>query len=47
MASDVLAAMDHLQLERAAFVGWSDGVPLQRPGKFNSVMRALLRKLPS
>ena len=25
MASDVLAVMDHLQLEKAAFVGWSDG----------------------
>jgi pimeloyl-ACP methyl ester carboxylesterase len=25
MASDVLAGMDHLQLEKAAFVGWSDG----------------------
>ena len=25
MASDVLAAMDHLHLEKAAFVGWSDG----------------------
>jgi len=25
MASDVLAEMDHLQVEKAAFVGWSDG----------------------
>jgi pimeloyl-ACP methyl ester carboxylesterase len=25
MASDVLAVMDALQLERAAIVGWSDG----------------------
>ena len=25
MASDVLAVMDHLQLEKAALVGWSDG----------------------
>jgi pimeloyl-ACP methyl ester carboxylesterase len=25
MASDILAVMDHLQLEKAAFVGWSDG----------------------
>jgi pimeloyl-ACP methyl ester carboxylesterase len=25
MASDVLAVMDHIQLEKAAFVGWSDG----------------------
>jgi pimeloyl-ACP methyl ester carboxylesterase len=25
MASDVLAVMDHLQLEKATFVGWSDG----------------------
>jgi pimeloyl-ACP methyl ester carboxylesterase len=25
MASDVLAVMDHLRLEKAAFVGWSDG----------------------
>jgi pimeloyl-ACP methyl ester carboxylesterase len=25
MASDVLAVMDHLQLRKAAFVGWSDG----------------------
>jgi pimeloyl-ACP methyl ester carboxylesterase len=25
MASDVLAVMDNLQLEKAAFVGWSDG----------------------
>ena len=25
MAFDVLAVMDHLQLEKAAFVGWSDG----------------------
>lgn len=25
MASDVLAVMDYLQLEKAAFVGWSDG----------------------
>src|ERR1700759_1252881 len=25
MASDVLAVMDSLQLERAALVGWSDG----------------------
>jgi pimeloyl-ACP methyl ester carboxylesterase len=25
MTSDVLAVMDHLQLEKAAFVGWSDG----------------------
>ena len=25
MASDVLAVMDHLQLAKAAFVGWSDG----------------------
>jgi pimeloyl-ACP methyl ester carboxylesterase len=25
MASDVLAVTDHLQLEKAAFVGWSDG----------------------
>jgi pimeloyl-ACP methyl ester carboxylesterase len=25
MASDVLAVMDHLHLEKAAFVGWSDG----------------------
>jgi pimeloyl-ACP methyl ester carboxylesterase len=25
MASDVLAVMDHLKLERASFVGWSDG----------------------
>jgi pimeloyl-ACP methyl ester carboxylesterase len=25
MASDVLAVMDHIQLKKAAFVGWSDG----------------------
>src|SRR5262245_32192030 len=25
MASDVLAVMDHLKLEKAAIVGWSDG----------------------
>ncbi len=25
MAADVLAVMDHLKLERASFVGWSDG----------------------
>jgi pimeloyl-ACP methyl ester carboxylesterase len=25
MASDVLAVMDHLQMEKAALVGWSDG----------------------
>src|SRR5580765_7246730 len=25
MANDVLAVMDHLSIERAAFVGWSDG----------------------
>jgi len=25
LASDVLAVMDHLQLQKAAFVGWSDG----------------------
>jgi pimeloyl-ACP methyl ester carboxylesterase len=25
MAFDVLAVMDHLQLEKAAFLGWSDG----------------------
>lgn len=25
MASDVLAVMDHLQLKKAGFVGWSDG----------------------
>ncbi|MDB4957242.1 MAG: catD 3 [Myxococcales bacterium] len=25
MASDVIAVMDHLQLERASMVGWSDG----------------------
>lgn len=25
MASDVLAVMDHLEIEKAALVGWSDG----------------------
>src|SRR5205823_14217606 len=25
MANDVIAVMDHLKLERASFVGWSDG----------------------
>src|SRR5262249_40228877 len=25
MANDVLAVMDHLKIDRAAFVGWSDG----------------------
>src|ERR1700744_2877684 len=43
MASDVLAVMDMLQLERVAFIGWSDGacialiVSMQAPGRVAGV----------
>lgn len=43
MASDVLAVMDGLQIEQAAFVGWSDGAVIalilaaQAPGRVTGV----------
>jgi pimeloyl-ACP methyl ester carboxylesterase len=43
MASDVLAVMDMLQLERVAFIGWSDGAcialiaSMQAPGRVAGV----------
>ena len=40
MASDVLTVMDHLELEKAAFVGWSDGACTAVVLATNSALRS-------